>query len=505
MKETSINFIYGIDEYILSSFFNINDIKKQMIYFRDTFISDIDFMNIIDCGGSGRGGSNCYSGTGSISTGGSISGGGQRAKTLMKQINERKAEYDNLQKTLNYMRQRKQEGEALKDAGIIERYTKELEDAQPRLIAIEKDIKRLEEEYKRDEEEDAINKYDILKTVSVLIYKVLADNNTNNTDFTYFTFIEQIEKLRNMSDVNFNNFFSKLKLKPKQINLIKLCISILPTKYSLQSTIFLQEATNQIITKKIIYKNIIDTYSEILKLFENNIEKLIEDYYLYCSMVLFTNSVDIIPNIGMLEKYKTVENCNEIFYSGFYNVTQPVLLRNAFIRRPDDIKEVINFINTNKLVNKLQGSDYKVSIEKDEKVIGNLNKELSEDDTNKIITYLGLDSSLLSITNEKERKVFIWTFLNLLYYDIDPNNLVLGSSPEELKRKEKINTSVIKLVKMQEFIDKGKAIVNYLSQNPRTGDIATATPVKYEDYKMSTYEQKYFKYKQKYLVLKNSN
>ena len=355
------------------------------------------------------------------------------------------------------------------------------------------------------------------------------------TEISTFDFLKKIEKLRHNTELKNNNE-------------LRLLLSIYPTKFHFASTIFYNWYTRDTFYKKELI-NIYTLYERFKKIYGE--EKLIylndltfdnlSKFNITCLNSILSTSMEWCVNPYLKKMYKN-DNCPPAnFYSGFYFDTPPSL-NIGIMRQPADLKYAITALDTNKLKIPLNKSDYKLYAEKDNFIkdtlinIDNSKCHIKPALQNIILKFgdevttdfglqmtsgelIALETSLLKpglITQSELWVPLIWKALNYAGYDVKPECLHIVF--DDTEKYNKFNKLVIKLAELPKWPEYAANILLYDNDNYKSTEndfdspkvINKANSYKsfqgkdHSQYKMAMYEEKYKKYKQKYIELKKN-
>jgi hypothetical protein len=243
-----------------------------------------------------------------------------------------------------------------------------------------------------------------------------------------------------------------------------------------------------------------------------------------------------------METKDIFNNCTPAnYYSGFY-YDKPPSLDIGILRQPSDLKYAVESLKKNKLLIPLNKSDYKINVESNNfindtlKNIDDKKCHIKPALQNIILNYGKIDSDFttsdgmkiatkVSELNPDKRKgstqsnvwnPLIWKALNYYGYDVKPECLkvILINN----KDYEEFNKLVIELANLSGWAEYAANILlndddTYSSNdNNFESDIVKRKTIEYtamdtqnhDKYKMNSYKNKYLKYKQKYIILKNN-
>jgi hypothetical protein len=355
------------------------------------------------------------------------------------------------------------------------------------------------------------------------------------TQISVFDFLKKIEVLRHDTKLKYNNE-------------LRLLLSIYPTKFHFLSTIFNNyNEQNSFYKKELInidtlYESFKNIYGEdkIIYLNELTFDNL-SKFNITCYNSVLSTSMEWCITPYLEEKHKN-ENCPPAnFYSGFY-FDNPPSLNIGIMRQPADLKYAITALDTNKLKIPLNKSDYKLYVEKDnfikdtlinidnskchikpalQNIILKFGDEVTTDFGLKMTSgeLIALEISLLKpglITQSELWVPLIWKALNYAGYDVKPECLNIVFDDNE--KYNKFNKLVIKLAELPKWPEYAANILLYDNDNYKSTEndfdsekvINKANSYKsfkgkdHSQYKMAIYEEKYKKYKQKYIELKKN-
>uniref|UniRef100_A0A6C0DA02 Uncharacterized protein n=1 Tax=viral metagenome TaxID=1070528 RepID=A0A6C0DA02_9ZZZZ len=305
------------------------------------------------------------------------------------------------------------------------------------------------------------NPNNTLSNVEFLLFKYLfiSKKINNDTIISVFDFINMIEELRN--DITLKNDKA-----------LRLLLSIYPTKYLFNETIFSISKNRKESLRKMKFIEAEKIANEYIKDIDINLASL-NKINISCRLSALNNALEwcTYPYLGNVI---TDIECNpDDYLSGFYYDKQPSLI-SGFLRSPKDLEYVINVLENNKLKLKLNISNYKLNKENDnlQKVIqngidDNNNGHIKSALQNIILMYGEVDKQLGGITegekianivsfinpkgtNATQSNVWvplIWKSLNYAGYDVPPEyfiNLKLNNDEDH----RIFNENVIKLSKL---------------------------------------------------------
>ena len=356
--------------------------------------------------------------------------------------------------------------------------------------------------------------------------KIITGDNISQIEF-----LKKVEELRNDKSLANNNE-------------LRLLLSIYPNKYHFSTSIFSAvygKPEIDFYNKKVfIIKDLIKTIdSNMLEYFDNlsldNLEKL----GLTCKSSALASSMEWCVR-PYLYAQESLDNCPPAnYYSGFY-FDKPPSLDIGILRQPSDLPYAIESLEKNKLLIPLNKSDYKITVEKDnfkndifkniddnkchikpalQNIIlnfGIIDPEFGVSQCRKIATKVSyLNPNGISVTQSNVWNPLIWKALNYYGYDVKPDCLKVKLNDNASY--EQFNELVIELAKISGWAEYAANILlkdddTYDSNaNDFDSPVVKAKTERYtgmdsenhERYKMSSYKNKYLKYKQKYMVLKN--
>ena len=368
----------------------------------------------------------------------------------------------------------------------------------------------------------------IISNVEYLLFKFLVENKiiAEKTNINIKNFINEIEKLRN--NKNFKND-----------NIIRLLLSIYPTKYFYNDFIFSlnNDTHNNVLINKTInfieYKNKIDDKIKNINL---DLESL-NTININCKTSVLNNALEWCT-IPYIDKSIINVECNpDDYISGFYFDKQPSI-DIGFLRSPDDLEHVINVLKRNNLKLKLNKSNYKLQEENDKlkkAILRNVNVNVNNgyiiSPLQKIILKFGNISTNFDITEGEiiaqnvsslSLNIFessyvwiplIWKALNYAGYDVPPEYFINLKLKNENDYKT-FNNNVKKLAIIPGWPEYALDILINTDNKFNNDDYFMSTVVEnisniyinknhgnMSSYKMEEYKKKYLKYKKKYLNL----
>lgn len=310
-------------------------------------------------------------------------------------------------------------------------------------------------------------------------------------------------------------------------------LSFIPNKYQLDFYIFNSYAYLQLLMMDTDIDEYIQYYTDIY--LEGNLSKI--DRFNYITKENFksfglnckNNAVNMIMMDWCQKPYTTRDyyslyDCSSAnFFSGYYNEIPPSL-DIGILRQPSDFKYVIDAMEKNKLKIRLNKSDYKLNVEND-KLRTSVHNVLSDgfiDVRVQLIIFKYGDIINDSKTTEAEdiaQKAtelnpkddfilsrLIWKALNYSNYDVPPEwfSIKLYKNEDYIK----FNDLVKKLSNINGWAEYAINVLSndnkdlVLSQIKEKSDYYKSISHNYNNLKMSMYESKYRKYKEKYLALK---
>ena len=357
----------------------------------------------------------------------------------------------------------------------------------------------------------------------IFIIKYLLNYNKINIVSNLYDIIKAIELLR--EDTKFDNNIGYL-------------LSLIPNQYHNKFTVF----NNNIVTNNInlndkirefftYHKYILHKFKGDLSVIDklNKITKENLDFFgLNCKNNAITMNILNWCHYPYLTKDMISKfNCPSAnFFSGYYNELPPSL-DIGILRKPSDLKYVIEARNNNKLKNRLSKSDYKLKVESDKfkKLVDkNIDGHINTAVQNIIFKYgkiydnftegekIANEVEVLELTSSNKSNVFnslIWKALNYSYYDVPPEWFHVELSKNEDYRK--FNELVKKLSNINGWAEYAINVLSndnndlVLSQVKEKSDYYQSISHNYNNLKMSMYESKYRKYKEKYLALKKES
>jgi hypothetical protein len=274
------------------------------------------------------------------------------------------------------------------------------------------------------------------------LIRYLYQNKHITFPFTNYDLIREIEKLRDGTYI----------VEKGDYNDINLLLSLIPTKYTLFMTMFSNSDSDY--KQNYEYSSIFEySYNDNHRNKLHNPNKVFGLEKITCKNNLFFS-----PFEWCMDSYKDIKdkiNCPSAnFYSGFYKELPPSL-NIGILRQPSDLEITLKALEENKLINKLNISDYKPKVESDKfsnDVSRIINPKLLDD----ILCYSGVDEIITSINNllinEYLHSALIWKALNYYGYDVNPDYFNKVKLPDN-NQYRLFNDAVIKLANLDGWAD----------------------------------------------------
>jgi hypothetical protein len=372
--------------------------------------------------------------------------------------------------------------------------------------------------------------------VSIILLYYLKNKNIWKDDkiFNIFDFIYEIEKLRN----------NKIENKDEE-KMMRLLLSIYPTKYLIQLCIFTQGENLTAKYQRWQFKHFLELF-EKSKYYNEAYTNLsfanLEKIGINCNSTAINSAIEWCINPYIESGDKNVKCPPANFYSGFY-YENPPSLDIGILRQPSDFKYVIKSVENNKLRIPLNKSDYKLKVEKNNVLVNDIITNIDDGNNHikpalqNIILHFGkltdigiteaeiIAQKSINIKNETLKDStskthsdiwvpLIWKALNYAGYDIPPKWFKIDLNDDKSLQ---FNSLVKKLASISGWADYAiNVLINDNDTYKEDDNTFESEKVKqkskqyndsykskdFKKYKMATYI-KYLKYKNKYLKLKS--
>lgn len=300
--------------------------------------------------------------------------------------------------------------------------------------------------------------------ILLIIYLVNTHKFDGNNEYTRFDFIREIEKLRN--DITL-----------KDNNALRFILSIYPTKYHINMTIFnfTKIEFDKWVDTKIKINDVIQKYKDEIKdesekkyydnLTEDNLKKL----GMSCKNTAINNAIEWCINPYLTDFNEDDIICHPAnYFSGFY-FDEPPSLNSGLLRQPDDIDNAIKMLDDPHKI-KLFKTNYKIDINDikykwtNENIDKDGNIKLSI--LNSILDLnLSIKEQLIKIHGSIDIKPiiipFIWKSLLVAGYNVPADWIKYNNSSNDAQKK--LNELIINVSQNKLWIETTIKLLNLIN------------------------------------------